>query len=59
MRERMLAGDPYLADDPELGAQLLRAAELTDAYNAKRLIEKVARDDLLRYILRDNEPFPS
>jgi maltose O-acetyltransferase len=34
MRERMLAGDLYLADDPELGELLLRATDLTDAYNA-------------------------
>ncbi|MFB6394974.1 sugar O-acetyltransferase [Polymorphospora lycopeni] len=34
MRERMLAGDLYLADDPELAELLHRAAELTEAYNA-------------------------
>jgi maltose O-acetyltransferase len=34
MRERMLAGDLYRADDPELAEQILRAADLTDAFNA-------------------------
>jgi maltose O-acetyltransferase len=34
MRDRMLAGDPYLADDPELGEAALRAADLTDEFNA-------------------------
>lgn len=34
MRERMLAGDLYLADDPELGELLLRAMDLVAAYNA-------------------------
>ena len=32
-RERMLAGDLYIADDPELAAAALRAAELTKAFN--------------------------
>ena len=32
MRERMLAGDPYLADDPELAAESRRAMELADRY---------------------------
>ena len=32
-RERMLAGDLYIADDPELAREALRAAELTKAFN--------------------------
>src|SRR5688500_10013082 len=32
-RERMLAGDLYLADDPVLAAEGRRAASLTHAYN--------------------------
>ncbi|KAD3632974.1 sugar O-acetyltransferase [Arthrobacter yangruifuii] len=32
MRERMMAGDLYLADDPELAADSLRAMELADRY---------------------------
>lgn len=34
MRERMLAGDLYIADDPELGEAALRAFDLMDEYNA-------------------------
>jgi maltose O-acetyltransferase len=34
MRDRMLAGDLYLADDPELREALLRAMDLMDAFNA-------------------------
>ncbi|HVX19074.1 MAG TPA: sugar O-acetyltransferase [Acidimicrobiales bacterium] len=33
-RERMLAGDPYLADDPELVAAAQRARRLRDAFNS-------------------------
>jgi maltose O-acetyltransferase len=32
MRERMLAGDLYIADDPELAADSMRAIELADRY---------------------------
>lgn len=32
MRERMLAGDLYIADDPELAADSVRALELADRY---------------------------
>src|SRR3954452_16951702 len=34
MRERMLAGDLYIADDPELAEHNLRAMELMEAFNA-------------------------
>lgn len=33
-RDRMLAGDPYRADDPELVAEHGRAVRLTEEYNA-------------------------
>jgi maltose O-acetyltransferase len=33
-RERMLAGDLYIAEDPELAAAMRRAARLADEYNA-------------------------
>jgi maltose O-acetyltransferase len=32
-RERMLAGEPYLADDPELAEERQRAARLIEAFN--------------------------
>jgi hypothetical protein len=34
MRERMLAGDLYVADDPELAERNLRAMDLMEAFNA-------------------------
>jgi hypothetical protein len=34
MRERRLAGDLYIADDPEMPEQYLRAMDLMDAFNA-------------------------
>ncbi|MGW0593946.1 sugar O-acetyltransferase [Streptosporangium sp. NPDC002607] len=46
MSERMLAGDLYIADDPELAEHMLRAADLMDAYNATS-----ARDPQERYRL--------
>jgi maltose O-acetyltransferase len=33
MRERMLAGELYIADDPEIGAELARAQQLTHRLN--------------------------
>ena len=33
MRDRMLAGDLYLADDPDLREAMLRAMDLMDAFN--------------------------
>jgi maltose O-acetyltransferase len=51
MRERMLAGDLYLADDPELRALSLRAMELTEEYNATPARESVRRRELLVELL--------
>ncbi|MBM7517131.1 sugar O-acetyltransferase [Nocardioides nitrophenolicus] len=51
MRERMLAGDLYLADDPELIADHVRAQELTDAYNATGVDERARRTEILRELL--------
>ncbi|MDG4833216.1 sugar O-acetyltransferase [Solwaraspora sp. WMMD1047] len=47
-KERMLAGEPYQADDPELAADLLRAALLMERYNASSVADGDARDRLLR-----------
>ncbi|MFJ4710687.1 sugar O-acetyltransferase [Streptomyces sp. NPDC088785] len=44
----MLAGDLYLADDPELEADALRAAELGERYNASSVTDLPARQALLR-----------
>jgi len=50
-RERMLAGDLYLADDPELAQESLRAMELIREYNASSPADAATRrrilDDLL------------
>lgn len=36
MKERMLAGEPYLADDPELVAEHLHALRLMERFNTSR-----------------------
>jgi maltose O-acetyltransferase len=51
MRERMLAGDPYLADDPELAEHSLRALDLMDAYNATSARHPDERRRLLTELL--------
>lgn len=51
MRERMLSGDPYLADDPELAALAERAAELSHAYNATTVTQGALRRRLLEELL--------
>lgn len=50
-KERMLAGDLYLADDPELVADHVRAQELTDAYNATGIHERARRTEILHELL--------
>lgn len=51
MRERMLAGDLYLADDPELVAGLERAQALTHRYNATDPLDREGRHAILRELL--------
>jgi maltose O-acetyltransferase len=51
MKERMLAGELYLAADPELEADMARAQALLERYNATRHAEQRERDDLLRELL--------
>ncbi len=46
-KERMLAGELYIADDPELAADALRAALLTEKYNASSAADPDARRALL------------
>jgi len=50
-RERMLAGDLYLADDPELAREALRAAELTKAFNDSSPSDPAERRRLLVELL--------
>ncbi|MCC3293539.1 sugar O-acetyltransferase [Arthrobacter sp. zg-Y411] len=51
MRERMLAGDPYLADDPELAADSRRAMELADRYARTWPTDQSAAQDILAELL--------
>ena len=51
MRERMLAGDLYIADDPELGEQSSRALDLMDSYNATSVRARDERRRLLEELL--------
>jgi maltose O-acetyltransferase len=51
MKDRMLRGELYIADDPVLAADLARAQELLDRYNATRHDEQDERDRLLRDLL--------
>lgn len=51
MKERMLRGELYLADDPELAADSARAQALVESYNATSHAEQAERDRLLRELL--------
>ncbi|MGY2130122.1 sugar O-acetyltransferase [Blastococcus sp. SYSU DS0617] len=51
MRERMAAGDPYLADDPELAELSSRAQDLVAAYNATTVRQAPPRRKLLEQLL--------
>jgi maltose O-acetyltransferase len=51
MRERMLAGEPYIADDPELAEASLAARELMKAYNAATSRQAPLRRQLLEQLL--------
>jgi maltose O-acetyltransferase len=50
-RERMLAGDLYLADDPELAAALRRGTRLADEYNALAPRDREAAKEILATLL--------
>ena len=51
MRERMLRGELYVADDPDLAADHARAQRILDRYNATGHDEQAERDELLRELL--------
>jgi maltose O-acetyltransferase len=53
MKDRMLRGDLYLADDPELAAGRARAQALLERYNATPYAAGEERDRLLRELLGD------
>lgn len=51
MRDRMLAGEPYVADDPEILADLDRAARLTERFNTSPAGDPQRRLAALRELL--------
>ena len=51
MKERMLRGELYVADDPDLAADHARAQRILDRYNATGHDEQAERDALLRELL--------
>ena len=51
MRERMEAGDRYIADDPEIGEASARALDLMAAYNASSVRQGPLRRALLEQLL--------
>jgi maltose O-acetyltransferase len=51
MRERMMAGDLYIADDPELAELSSRALDLAAAYNATTVRQAALRRSMLEELL--------
>jgi maltose O-acetyltransferase len=51
MKRRMLGGELYLAGDPVLQAEIARAQELCERYNATTHAQAAERDRLLRELL--------
>jgi len=50
-KERMLAGDPYVADDPELQQESRRAIALSEQYNRTSVHDAAERQRILRALL--------
>jgi maltose O-acetyltransferase len=53
MKERMLRGDLYIADDEDLAADFTRAQEILERYNRSAFAEQDLRDRLLRELLAE------
>src|SRR3954454_22172434 len=53
MKERMLRGDLYIADDEDLAADFKRAQETLERYNGTAFAEQDLRDLLLRELLAE------
>jgi len=51
MKQRMLRGELYVADDPHLAADNARAQALLDRFNLTRDVEHAERERLLRELL--------
>ena len=52
MKERMLRGELYIADDEDLAADFRRAQEILERYNRSAFAEQELRDRLLRELLK-------
>jgi maltose O-acetyltransferase len=53
MKDRMLRGELYIAEDGDLAADFERAQELLERYNRSAFAEQPLRDQLLRELLGD------
>jgi maltose O-acetyltransferase len=53
MKDRMLRGELYIAEDPDLAADFARAQELIDRYNRTLYAEQDVRDGILRELIGD------
>ncbi|MEA2249608.1 MAG: maltose O-acetyltransferase, partial [Solirubrobacteraceae bacterium] len=51
MKDRMLRGELYLADDEDLAADFARAQDLVARYNGTAHAEQDQRDEILRSLL--------
>lgn len=51
MKDRMLRGELYIADDEELAADFARAQDLLVRYNGTAEAEQAERDSILRSLL--------
>jgi maltose O-acetyltransferase len=53
MKDRMLRGELYIADDPDLAADFARAQALLDRYNCTPHADQDVRDAILRELIGD------
>src|SRR3954453_11180087 len=53
MKDRMLRGELYIAEDPDLAADFDRAQELLDRYNRTLHAEQDVRDAILHELIGD------
>jgi maltose O-acetyltransferase len=53
MKERMLRGELYIADDEDLAADFRRAQEILERYNRSGFVEQELRDRLLRELIAE------
>src|SRR3712207_8360560 len=51
MKDRMLRGELYIADDEEMAADFARAQDLVARYNATSHAQQDERDEILRSLL--------